>query len=197
MLIIRGNLFTENQWKRGLLKMKNTKGYPFLLVKWLGMKVGYLLIAFVLDQAWVFITVNKNTVKLYMTKAAKKKSWFSSAPSSHFYKKYFKKESRSSSNTQSWETHEMHVFFWWYGIFARPAHHFSTFFWWEPRHLFFNLKKKENRSPSSFFNFFLMRTKTFIFRGLTGRGNLGVTTYYTLLPLQHVVQNSELRKWFI
>ncbi len=66
------------------------------------------------------------------------KSWFSSAPSSNPPPP--KKEPCSSSNTQSWEISEMHTFFWWYDIFAHP--HYFSFFWWEPRHVFFNLKKK-------------------------------------------------------
>ncbi len=78
-----------------------------------------------------------------------KKSWFSSTPSSNFYNNK-KKEPRSSVNTQSWETCEMHTFFW-YVIFARP-HYFSIFFWWEPRHLFFNFKKcfKKIAHPQAF-----------------------------------------------
>ncbi len=68
----------------------------------------------------------------------------------------------------------MHAFFWWYGIFAHTRH-FSIFFWWEPRHLFFNSKKKEKKRKlfvlGIFLLFFLMRNKTFIFRGLITRTN--------------------------
>ncbi len=81
-----------------------------------------------------------------------------------------KKEPRSASNTQSWETHKMHAFFWWYRIFPH-LHHFSIFFWWEPKPLFFNLKKTKSKKkiacPRHFSLFFVMRTKTFIFYGLS------------------------------
>ncbi len=40
--------------------------------------------------------------------AEKRKSWFSSVPSSSFYNN--KKETWSSPNTQSWKKHEMHAF---------------------------------------------------------------------------------------
>ncbi len=80
---------------------------------------------------------------------------------------FTKKESCSSSNTQSWETHEMHAFFWWYCIFARPQH-FQYFSYENQDIYYFILKKtfKKNRLLSSLFNFFLIRTKTFIFRVL-------------------------------
>ncbi len=74
----------------------------------------------------------------------KKESWSSSpAPLCNLNQKH-KKEPHSSLNTQSWETHEMHTFFWWYGIFAHTCL-FSKKFWWEPRHLFFNCKKKKEK----------------------------------------------------
>ncbi len=67
---------------------------------------------------------------------SRKKSLGSHQRSRQIFKKK-KKEPHSSSNTQSWETCEMHAFF--------------LMIWYF-------------RSPSSFFFFFLMRTKTFIFQ---------------------------------
>ncbi len=44
---------------------------------------------------------------------------------------------------------------------------------------FQNIFKKLNHSPSSFFKFFLMRAKAFIFRGLKP---------YEIVPLSHILQ---------
>ncbi len=80
-------------------------------------------------------------------RSPKKESWFSSAPSFNFYQK---REEKSHAPRQ---------------ILSLGKHvkcmHFSSDM------VFFNFqKRKEYLSPFSFFNFFLMRTKTFIFRGL-------------------------------
>ncbi len=67
------------------------------------------------------------------------------------------KELHSSSNTQSWETHHMHSFFWWYSIFLMRTKRF----------IFQFTNKNKKLLALVIFKFVLMRTKTFIFLGLT------------------------------
>ncbi len=93
----------------------------------------------------------------------KKKSGFSSAPSSNFYKNNNKKSHAPRQILSLGKTREMHAFFW-YGIFACPCHY--CFFSDENQDIYFQFQKiKINKLPALVI-FFLMRIKTFTVHGL-------------------------------
>ncbi len=94
----------------------------------------------------------------------KKKSWFSSAPSSNFYNK--KRAMLLVNYSVLGNTRNAYIFLMiWY--FRSPSSFFNFFLLRTKTFIFQFQKKKKKKKIACPRHFSLMRTKTFIFRGLT------------------------------